>query len=394
MVAGWLPTVRLAASRSSAGREFLLPGIGDETLIDRLLAGKFARTTDRFPFLPRSSLGWLLVKSSALHLPEHAFALHLLFQYLEGLVDVVVSYQYLQVLLLVWAKATLYVTTSETSKKAAPLIAHGGAITEVSISKSPRNGAATAPLGCTSSCVLRLRRHAPELKSALANRPFDWLARKPVRRIFAGCNDAERMPRTETAGQFRTRRIIRERSQFLARIRLEDIDPHGCHRVRNQWLGHQPRRLMMIGVAAAALPSGDRRGGICRFGRLQAQALRDLESPHGDLAGPRVGLSVEGDFLALLQSTDARALERGGVNENVLAAVVRLNEAETLVAVVELYCAPGHKNVLSLTVCTWDQAHGFVASSRFVEFGESLKRAPGSARRSGPVVRPNVDAVT
>src|ERR1700674_1681027 len=84
--------VALVARESpAAGRDLFLSRIGDETLIHRLLAGKLARTTNRLPLLPRISLGRLLVKSSALHLPEYALALHLLFQYLEGLVDVVVS---------------------------------------------------------------------------------------------------------------------------------------------------------------------------------------------------------------------------------------------------------------------------------------------------------------
>src|SRR5438132_11693956 len=93
---------------------------------------------------------------------------------------------------------------------------------------------------------------------------------------------------------------------------------------------------MIMGVMAAGLPSGGRMRALSPAGVGLWQGSGDLEPAHGDLAGPRIGLGVEGDLLALLQGTDACALERGGVDENVLAAVVRLNEAETFGAVVEL----------------------------------------------------------
>src|SRR6266851_4207215 len=62
----------------------------------------------------------------------------------------------------------------------------------------------------------------------------------------------------------------------------------------------------------------------------------------GDLAGARVGLRLEGHFLALAQAANSGALERGCMDEYVLAAVVRLNEAEALLVVVELYRTCGH----------------------------------------------------
>ena len=80
--------------------------------------------------------------------------------------------------------------------------------------------------------------------------------------------------------------------------------------------------------------------------------LRDRKPPNRDLAGTRIGLRIERDFLALLQRRDTRALERGRVYEHVPAAVIRLNEAEAFVGIVELYCAVRHGFVLSLTVCT------------------------------------------
>jgi len=58
--------------------------------------------TDRFPFLSRALFGRFLVKSSAFHLSEYAFALHLPFQCFERLIDVVVADEYLQFLLPNW----------------------------------------------------------------------------------------------------------------------------------------------------------------------------------------------------------------------------------------------------------------------------------------------------
>jgi|SRR5215471_1260551 len=70
--------------------------------------------------------------------------------------------------------------------------------------------------------------------------------------------------------------------------------------------------------------------------------LRDRKPPDRDLAGTRIGLCIERDFLALLQRRDTRALEGGSVYEHVSAAVIRLNEAETLVGIVEFHGAVRH----------------------------------------------------
>src|SRR5262245_30200098 len=73
--------------------------------------------------------------------------------------------------------------------------------------------------------------------------------------------------------------------------------------------------------------------------------LRDSEPPDRDLAGSSIGLSIERNFLARLQGNDTRALKRGGVHKYISAAIVRLNEAETFLAVVELHCAVRHDDV-------------------------------------------------
>jgi hypothetical protein len=57
---------------------------------------------------------------------------------------------------------------------------------------------------------------------------------------------------------------------------------------------------------------------------------------HRDLACATIFASVEGNLLILVEAMQTGALESRGMNEHVLAATVRLNEAETLLTVVEL----------------------------------------------------------
>src|SRR6185312_548100 len=66
-----------------------------ETFALHLLARELAGAADRFRLFPRFLFGGFLVMTAELHLAENAFALHLLLQRLEGLVDVVVANEYL-----------------------------------------------------------------------------------------------------------------------------------------------------------------------------------------------------------------------------------------------------------------------------------------------------------
>jgi hypothetical protein len=77
-------------------------------------------------------------------------------------------------------------------------------------------------------------------------------------------------------------------------------------------------------------------------------ASRRLDRADGNLAAAAVLLRIERDLLALHQPAHSGALQRGRVNEDVLAAVVRLNEAEAFLVVVELYGAGNHMDILSL----------------------------------------------
>jgi len=61
---------------------------------------------------------------------------------------------------------------------------------------------------------------------------------------------------------------------------------------------------------------------------------------------------VEGNFLTFHEAAHAGALESGGMDEHVVAAVVGLDEAEAFLIVVELYGARIHGSILSLCQCT------------------------------------------
>src|SRR5829696_337307 len=93
-------------TRSTAGRHAgptraaAEPGLrlrsGDQPFPDRRLSRGFARPAHGFRFLADFALGGLLIGATLLHLPEDAFALHLLFQRPERLIDVVVANEDLQ----------------------------------------------------------------------------------------------------------------------------------------------------------------------------------------------------------------------------------------------------------------------------------------------------------
>src|SRR5215207_4625524 len=92
--------------------------------------------------------------------------------------------------------------------------------------------------------------------------------------------------------------------------------------------------------------SGVRRG----HASAQRPTLRGLDVGDGDLAGAAVLGSVEGDLLALNKPAQPGALERSRMDEHVLAAVVRLDEAEAFLIVVEFHGARIHRVVLFASV--------------------------------------------
>src|SRR6476646_3910584 len=64
-----------------------------QALTLQFFAGELAGAANRFRFLPNSTFGRLFVVTVQLHLAKDALALHLLLQYLQGLVHIVVAYE-------------------------------------------------------------------------------------------------------------------------------------------------------------------------------------------------------------------------------------------------------------------------------------------------------------
>jgi hypothetical protein len=65
--------------------------------------------------------------------------------------------------------------------------------------------------------------------------------------------------------------------------------------------------------------------------------LGDLDRVDRDLLGTRVVARVEIHLLTLAQAIDAGALQRGGMDEYILIAIVRPNEAEASLIVEEFH---------------------------------------------------------
>src|SRR6266481_2462671 len=80
----------------SAGRHLLSFRSGDKPFALGLLARELAGSPDRFALFPSRLLGGLLVKSPAFHFAKHTFALHLLLEHAERLIDIVVADEDLQ----------------------------------------------------------------------------------------------------------------------------------------------------------------------------------------------------------------------------------------------------------------------------------------------------------
>src|SRR5262245_54393417 len=82
--------------RSPTG--YVLPALGhrDQALALGLLPGGLSRAPDGFRLLSGLALGRLFIGLAALHLAKNALALHLLFQHLESLIDIVVANEYPQ----------------------------------------------------------------------------------------------------------------------------------------------------------------------------------------------------------------------------------------------------------------------------------------------------------
>ena len=72
------------------------------------------------------------------------------------------------------------------------------------------------------------------------------------------------------------------------------------------------------------------------------KTLGGLQLAGGHLARLVIALQLEADLLAFDEIAHAGAFDGRDVNEDIGAAVVRLNEAEALGGIEPFYCAGGH----------------------------------------------------
>jgi hypothetical protein len=94
--------------------------------------------------------------------------------------------------------------------------------------------------------------------------------------------------------------------------------------------------------------------------------LGDLKIARRSLACTPIRLNLEGDLLALNQTTKACALKCAHMDKHVLAAVVGLNEAIALLTIVPFHHTHIHGEVLSLEMLTAPPK----AEQRLSMFGE------------------------
>jgi hypothetical protein len=80
--------------------------------------------------------------------------------------------------------------------------------------------------------------------------------------------------------------------------------------------------------------------------------LQNLQRAHGHLASALIALGLEFHLLAFAEMANASALKRSGVNEHVIAAIVRRDESKTFLVIVEFYGAIGHVFAFSQCECT------------------------------------------
>lgn len=64
-------------------------------------------------------------------------------------------------------------------------------------------------------------------------------------------------------------------------------------------------------------------------------------------AGLAIGNNIEGDLLSFVQPIHTCAFDRADVHEDIVASIIRLNEAEALLAVEPFYGSLRHIAVLS-----------------------------------------------
>ena len=107
----------------------------------------------------------------------------------------------------------------------------------------------------------------------------------------------------------------------------------------------------------------------CRLDRVQIV--------RGGLACPSIGDNVESYLLSLVEDTHSSAFDRADVHEDILAAIIRLDEPEAFLVIEPLHGSLGHIALLSGMCAMWPRVSAPVRS----RFGEKPSVRPGMCGR-------------
>jgi hypothetical protein len=121
-----------------------------------------------------------------------------------------------------------------------------------------------------------------------------------------------------------------------------------------------------------------------------AVGLNRLDVTDRSLAGAAIHLRVKRNLLTFIETANAGAFQSGGVHEHVLAAVVRLDKAEALLIIVELYGARHHFSKPFADADALEFETRMRPEARLIDVWRESERAPKrsegeTARSSGQI---------
>jgi hypothetical protein len=103
-------------------------------------------------------------------------------------------------------------------------------------------------------------------------------------------------------------------------------------------------------------------------------------------AGSAIKYHLEGHLLSLVEAMHPGAFDSTDVHEHILAAVIRLDEAEAFLAIKPLYCTLRHMTFFQVRVSV---GRTVVRPGYVRDLGEVV--SPTRMARRGQVVRPKLD---
>src|SRR5260370_1609753 len=110
-----------------------------------------------------------------------------------------------------------------------------------------------------------------------------------------------------------------------------------------------PAYHVAIVVIVRRLDQNELETSTCRHRGLQQWSRSDgAQIFCRGLARPSISNNVEGDLLSFVKAVHPGALDRADVHEDILAAVIRLDEAEAFLAVEPLHASSRHMLVFQI----------------------------------------------